>query len=82
MAACTQQQSLGMRNVEPWQVGCSETGMFSQAQTRHRATPCSLVLDATGHKRKLVEFDKEFNPGYQGAYGIIAGETLHPGHEH
>ena len=33
----------------------------------------SLVLDATGHLRKLVEYDKEFNPGFQGAYGIIAG---------
>ncbi|PSC67972.1 Lycopene beta chloroplastic [Micractinium conductrix] len=30
----------------------------------------SLVVDATGHSRKLVEFDKAFNPGYQGAYGI------------
>ena len=34
----------------------------------------SLVLDATGHARRLVEYDKEFNPGFQGAYGIIAGE--------
>jgi len=33
----------------------------------------SLVLDATGHSRRLVEFDKKFDPGYQGAYGIIAG---------
>lgn len=23
----------------------------------------SLVVDATGHSRKLVEFDKAFNPG-------------------
>lgn len=38
----------------------------------------SLVLDATGHTRKLVEFDKEFNPGYQGAYGIIAEVESHP----
>lgn len=38
----------------------------------------SLVLDATGHVRKLVEFDKEFNPGYQGAYGIIAEVESHP----
>ena len=36
----------------------------------------SLVLDATGHSRKLVEYDKEFNPGFQGAYGIIAGEDF------
>lgn len=33
----------------------------------------SLVLDATGHSRRLVEFDKNFDPGYQGAYGIVAG---------
>lgn len=33
----------------------------------------SLVLDATGHSRRLVKFDKKFDPGYQGAYGIIAG---------
>jgi hypothetical protein len=36
----------------------------------------SLVLDATGHSRRLVQFDKKFDPGYQGAYGIIAGEQL------
>ena len=36
----------------------------------------SLVLDATGHSRKLVEYDKEFNPGFQGAYGIIAGVAV------
>ncbi len=35
----------------------------------------SLVLDATGHARRLVKFDKKFDPGYQGAYGIIAGEA-------
>jgi lycopene beta-cyclase len=33
----------------------------------------SLVLDATGHSRRLVQFDKKFDPGYQGAYGIVAG---------
>ena len=25
----------------------------------------NLVLDATGHARKLVEFDRPFKPGYQ-----------------
>lgn len=38
----------------------------------------SLVLDATGHSRKLVEYDQPFNPGYQGAYGIMAGEHILP----
>eukprot|EP01023_Acetabularia_acetabulum_P055148 TRINITY_DN6342_c0_g1_i1.p1 TRINITY_DN6342_c0_g1~~TRINITY_DN6342_c0_g1_i1.p1 ORF type:complete len:522 (-),score=84.63 TRINITY_DN6342_c0_g1_i1:2127-3692(-) len=37
-----------------------------------------LVLDATGHVRKLVEFNKEFDPGYQGAYGIMADVDSHP----
>eukprot|EP00775_Hariotina_reticulata_P007052 gene7052-7266_t len=38
----------------------------------------TLVLDATGHSRRLVEFDKKFDPGYQGAYGIIAEVESHP----
>ncbi|MEW5301378.1 MAG: hypothetical protein WDW36_004240 [Sanguina aurantia] len=38
----------------------------------------SLVLDATGHSRKLVEYDQPFNPGYQGAYGIMAEVESHP----
>eukprot|EP00210_Caulerpa_lentillifera_P003218 g3074.t1 len=37
-----------------------------------------LVLDATGHSRKLINYDKEFNPGYQGAYGYIAKVKSHP----
>lgn len=41
--------------------------------TDGRQVKGSLVLDATGHARKLVEYDREFNPGFQGAYGIIAG---------
>lgn len=36
----------------------------------------SLVLDATGHSRRLVQYDDKFDPGYQGAYGIIAGGCL------
>lgn len=38
----------------------------------------SLVLDATGHSRRLVEFDQKFDPGYQGAYGVIAEVESHP----
>ncbi|KAK9828833.1 hypothetical protein WJX72_002308 [[Myrmecia] bisecta] len=38
----------------------------------------SMVLDATGHQRKLVEFDKKFDPGYQGAYGIMCEVESHP----
>lgn len=32
----------------------------------------AVVLDATGHSRRLVKYDKPFNPGYQIAYGIVA----------
>ena len=38
----------------------------------------SLVLDATGHSRRPVEFDRAFDPGYTGAYGIVAGVESHP----
>lgn len=38
----------------------------------------ALVLDCTGHARKLVSFDQEFDPGYQGAYGIMAEVESHP----
>ncbi|KAF5830051.1 chloroplast lycopene beta-cyclase [Dunaliella salina] len=38
----------------------------------------TMVLDATGHARKLVKYDQEFNPGYQGAYGITAEVESHP----
>ncbi|KAL6745345.1 lycopene beta cyclase [Haematococcus lacustris] len=38
----------------------------------------SLVLDATGHVRKLIKFDQKFDPGYQGAYGIVAEVESHP----
>ena len=37
-----------------------------------------LVADATGHARKLVEFDEEFDPGYQAAYGVMAQVDSHP----
>uniref|UniRef100_A0A7S0N756 lycopene beta-cyclase n=1 Tax=Pyramimonas obovata TaxID=1411642 RepID=A0A7S0N756_9CHLO len=36
------------------------------------------VLDATGHSRRLVEFDNTFTPGYQAAYGILAKVESHP----
>lgn len=37
------------------------------------------VLDGTGHSRALVEFEGEFDPGYQGAYGVmIEVEKGHP----
>lgn len=38
----------------------------------------SMVLDATGHSRCLVEYDKPFDPGYQGAYGITVEVESHP----
>eukprot|EP00898_Chlorokybus_atmophyticus_P008232 jgi/Chlat1/840/Chrsp104S01287 len=36
------------------------------------------VLDATGHSRRLVEFDEPFDPGFQAAYGIMAEVESHP----
>lgn len=36
------------------------------------------VLDATGHARRLVEFEEEFTPGYQAAYGIMCEVESHP----
>ncbi|KAL9260290.1 Lycopene beta cyclase, chloroplastic-like protein [Drosera capensis] len=38
----------------------------------------SVVLDATGFSRCLVQYDKPYNPGYQIAYGIIAEVDEHP----
>nr|ANY98896.1 chloroplast lycopene beta-cyclase [Dunaliella salina]QIW94443.1 carotene synthesis related protein [Dunaliella salina] len=38
----------------------------------------TMVLDATGHACKLVNFDQKFDPGYQGAYGITAEVESHP----
>ena len=36
-----------------------------------------MVLDATGHSRKLVDFDRDFTPGYQAAFGIVATVEKH-----
>ncbi|KAK1428887.1 hypothetical protein QVD17_17727 [Tagetes erecta] len=38
----------------------------------------TLVLDATGFSRSLVQYDKPYNPGYQVAYGILAEVEEHP----
>lgn len=38
----------------------------------------TLVLDATGFSRCLVQYDKPYNPGYQVAYGILAEVEDHP----
>lgn len=38
----------------------------------------SFVIDATGHARKLTKMDGEHNPGYQAAYGIMAGVHHEP----
>jgi len=40
--------------------------------------PGSLTLDATGHSRRLVQYDQKFDPGYQGAYGITIEVESHP----
>uniref|UniRef100_A0A1D1XRG5 lycopene beta-cyclase n=2 Tax=Anthurium amnicola TaxID=1678845 RepID=A0A1D1XRG5_9ARAE len=38
----------------------------------------TLVLDATGFSRCLVQYNKPYNPGYQVAYGILAEVEQHP----
>ena len=42
-----------------------------------QAVYTKMVLDATGHARKLVEFERDFTPGYQTAFGIMC-ETEEP----
>jgi len=36
------------------------------------------VLDASGHRRAIVEFEREFTPGYQAAYGATIEVESHP----
>nr|QBC36219.1 lycopene beta-cyclase variant 3 [Petunia x hybrida] len=38
----------------------------------------TVILDATGFSRSLVQYDKPYNPGYQVAYGILAEVEEHP----
>ena len=38
----------------------------------------AFVVDATGHSRTLVRFDETFDPGYQGAYGLLMKVKNHP----
>ncbi|XP_006663474.2 lycopene beta cyclase, chloroplastic/chromoplastic-like [Oryza brachyantha] len=40
--------------------------------------PATVVLDATGFSRCLVQYDKPYNPGYQVAFGILAEVDEHP----
>jgi lycopene beta-cyclase len=40
--------------------------------------PATVVLDATGFSRCLVQYDMPYNPGYQVAYGILAEVDGHP----
>lgn len=42
-----------------------------------RTVFAKMVLDATGHARKLVDFDRDFTPGYQAAFGIVATVEKH-----
>lgn len=38
----------------------------------------TVLVDATGHARKLTTMDGTHNPGYQAAYGIMAGADFAP----
>lgn len=69
----------GVRFVKDKVEGVSHAGGRSTVATAGGAKVAgSMVLDATGHSRRLVEFDQKFDPGYQGAYGIIAEVESHP----
>ena len=37
-----------------------------------------LLLDATGHAKKFVRFRDDYDPGYQGAYGVLVTVDSHP----
>lgn len=37
-----------------------------------------VVVDATGHSRRLTEMDGKHDPGYQAAYGVMAGANPSP----
>ena len=64
----------------------SASGASGETSTTSRSPPppfsnkidARVVLDATGHSRKLVQWDQPFDPGYQGAYGIAATVDAHP----
>ena len=43
-----------------------------------RPLKARLILDATGHSRKFIQYDQKFDPAYQGAYGYIATVESHP----
>eukprot|EP00271_Cylindrocystis_brebissonii_P008754 TRINITY_DN23241_c0_g1_i1.p1 TRINITY_DN23241_c0_g1~~TRINITY_DN23241_c0_g1_i1.p1 ORF type:complete len:646 (-),score=84.05 TRINITY_DN23241_c0_g1_i1:738-2675(-) len=38
----------------------------------------TVVLDATGFSRRLVEYSEPYDPGYQAAWGILAEVESHP----
>ncbi|KAI8463201.1 MAG: chloroplast lycopene beta cyclase precursor [Monoraphidium minutum] len=71
--------SAGVKFVTDKVEGVAHGGGSSTVSTAGGKTvKGSLVLDATGHSRRLVKFDQKFDPGYQGAYGIIAEVEGHP----
>ena len=63
-------RAVGVTHAERWRsaVKCSDGAEVLGA----------AVLDGTGHARSLVEFEGEFDPGYQGAYGIMIEVESHP----
>ena len=60
--------------------GSGETSTSNSTASTSSSTKIDarVVLDATGHSRKLVQWDQPFDPGYQGAYGIAATVESHP----
>lgn len=59
--------------------GATHSGPTSKLQCAGgKMLPAAAILDATGHALRLVEFDHKFDPGYQGAYGIMCEVESHP----
>jgi len=76
MARCMKQGvEFGMSTVE----SCDHSDPTFSVVTLGdgRKVYAKMVLDATGHARKLVDFDRDFTPGYQAAFGIFATVEKH-----
>jgi lycopene beta-cyclase len=48
-------------------------GRSTVAMVSGKAVRGALVLDATGHSRRLVKYDQKFDPGYQVRSAILTG---------
>ena len=91
-ASCSPDSLAGAAILSPVFLGCSAQLFQRPAHTPLSCAdqvalrmPASLLMPqqpvhivCAGHARKLVSFDQQFDPGYQGAYGIMAEVESHP----